>query len=57
MGPDQDSPLGRALKRVGTTVLAAHSQDYERRRPDTVQEEDGASDDDDEGEEGDEDSD
>jgi hypothetical protein len=36
--PDQDSPVARALKRVGSTVLAAHTQDYERRRPTTVEE-------------------
>lgn len=34
----EESPVARALKRVGSTVLAAHSQDYERRRPTTVEE-------------------
>jgi len=27
-----ESPISRALKRAGTTMLAAHSQDYERKR-------------------------
>ena len=27
-----ESPLSRALKRVGSTMIAAHSQDYERKR-------------------------
>jgi hypothetical protein len=43
-----DSPVARALKRVGSTVLTAHAQDYERRRPAAVQEGDS---DEDEGEE------
>jgi hypothetical protein len=37
--------VARALKRVGSTVLAAHAQDYERRRPAAVQEGDSDEDD------------
>ena len=51
--PDQDTPVARALKRVGSTVLAAHAQDYERRRPDTV-EEGGSDEEDDDESDGDE---
>ncbi len=47
VSPEQDSPVARALKRVGSTVLAAHAQDYERRRPATVEEEGGSDEEDD----------
>ncbi len=42
-----DSPITNALKRVQSTVLAAHSQDYERKRPTAVKEGDSEDDDDD----------
>ena len=42
----QDSPVARALKSLGSTVLSAHAQDYERRKP-TAAEEAGSDDDDD----------
>ena len=47
--PDSDSPVVNALKRVGSTVLAAHSQDYERRRPKAVEEQEEEDDDDSDG--------
>ena len=50
--PDQDSPVARALKRVGSTVLTAHAQDYARRRPTTV-EEGGSDEEDDDDSDGD----
>lgn len=37
-GVGMDSPLVRQLRRVGSTVLTAHAQDYERRRPEAVKE-------------------
>nr|POE86644.1 protein syg1 [Quercus suber]POE87653.1 protein syg1 [Quercus suber] len=30
--PSTDSPVARALKRVGTTMMAAHARDYEKKR-------------------------
>lgn len=47
-----DSPVYRALKRAGTTMLHAHAQDYERRKPakedeKTAKDEDTDEDDDD----------
>lgn len=47
---EEESPVARALKKVGSTVLAAHSQDYERRRPTTVEEVGSDDEDDDEDE-------
>jgi len=42
----QDSPVVRTLKNLGSTVLSAHAQDYERKKP-TAMEEAGSDDDDD----------
>ena len=36
--PDQESPVARALRRVGSVVFTAHTQDYVRRQPTTVEE-------------------
>ena len=32
-GPDVDSPIARALHRVGTTLRTGHQQDYVRKQP------------------------
>lgn len=48
-GAQSDSPVAQALKRVGNTIAAAHSQDYEKKRKPVqdVQEEGGSDDEDD----------
>lgn len=51
---EEESPVARALKRVGSTVLAAHSQDYERRQPTTIEEVGSDEDDDEDESDGDE---